>query len=227
MKKGNEILKFLGIFFLYFGLSGFLPNLFDNYVSNNNYLLYNLTQILANFIIMTIILIIYHKSIIEDFCNFKKENLSIGARYWLMGLGIMLIINYLIVILGSGIADNEEGNRTLLTTMLPYALFSMVIYAPVTEEIIFRKSLRKAFDNKYIYAIVSGLIFGFLHSLSEVFGGNIIGILYIISYGALGFSFALSYYKTNNIFTSIIFHAIHNSMAIIIILISGALLWNE
>lgn len=222
MKKGNEILKFLGIFFLYFGLSGFLPSLFEEFVSSDNYLLYNFTQILANFIILAIILLIYRKSIIEDIRNFKKENLSIGARYWLMGLGIMLIINYLIVLLGSGIADNEEGNRALLTTMLPYALFSMVIFAPITEEIIFRKSLRKAFNNKYIYALVSGLIFGFLHALSEVIDGNITGLLYTISYGALGFSFALSYYKTNNIFTSIIFHAIHNSMAIIIIFISGA-----
>lgn len=222
MKKGNEILKFLGIFFLYFGLSGFLPSLFEEFVSSDNYLLYNFTQILANFIILVIILLIYRKSIIKDIRNFKKENLSIGARYWLMGLGIMLIINYLIVLLGSGIADNEEGNRALLTTMLPYALFSMVIFAPITEEIIFRKSLRKAFNNKYIYALVSGLIFGFLHALSEVIDGNITGLLYTISYGALGFSFALSYYKTNNIFTSIIFHAIHNSMAIIIIFISGA-----
>jgi len=48
---------------------------------------------------------------------------------------------------------------------------------------------------------------------------NILEIFYVISYSALGSVFAYMYYKSNNIWINISFHAIHNSLALLLIFI--------
>ena len=44
---------------------------------------------------------------------------------------------------------------------------------------------------------------------------SLIEILYIIPYGALGFFFAKAFYETDNIFSSISVHMIHNTIAVL------------
>ena len=82
--------------------------------------------------------------------------------------------------------------------------FSVAIYAPFVEEMIFRKSIKDIFseynDNnliKYFYIITSGLIFSLLHTMGNA--TNTLDYLYTIPYLALGISLALTYYKTKNI----------------------------
>ena len=48
-------------------------------------------------------------------------------------------------------------------------------------------------------------------------GTSLVDYLYIIPYGALGGAFALAYYETKTVFTSMSFHMIHN---IILVLMS-------
>ena len=94
----------------------------------------------------------------------------------------------------------------------------MVIAAPIIEELITRKTFKEVFSNQYVYIIVSGLIFGSLHLLSAT---NITEILYVIPYSALGCAFAKIYYNTDNLWTNIFFHSLHNLIAIIIIFIGA------
>ena len=96
--------------------------------------------------------------------------------------------------------------------------FQLVIYAPFVEEIIFRKSIRDFVSNKWVYAVLSGFIFGGLHVLTSI--TDITSLLYLIPYCSLGFVFALLYTKSNNIFSSIMVHAIHNSLALVLYLVS-------
>ena len=73
--------------------------------------------------------------------------------------------------------------------------------------------------NKYLYIISSGIIFASMHLASENLSLNT--LLYIIPYSSLGITFAYTYYKTNNIFSTIMLHSFHNTMAIILYLIGG------
>jgi len=94
----------------------------------------------------------------------------------------------------------------------------MVIIAPITEELLTRIILKDKFNNIYIYSILSGLIFGGLHLLAV---NSLAEIWYIIPYGVLGFAFALMYNKTNNIWTSITFHSLHNLTALLLVFIGA------
>ena len=100
-------------------------------------------------------------------------------------------------------------------------LFSVAIYAPFIEEIIFRRSIKdiiKSFGNnkitKYTYIIISGLIFAAMHVIGTA--SSTTDYLYIIPYMSLGIVFAYIYDKTDNLFSTIVLHSFHNTMAVIL-----------
>ena len=80
--------------------------------------------------------------------------------------------------------------------------------APFNEEIVFRKTLKDVFKNKWVFAFLSFLLFGGAHVIGEA--TTLIDYLYIIPYGALGGAFALAYHDTDTIFTSLTLHMVHN-----------------
>ena len=99
---------------------------------------------------------------------------------------------------------------------------STVLFAPINEELTFRKSIRDAINNKWAYVLLSGIIFGGLHVISYV--SSPLDLVYLIPYCSLGISFALLYYKTNNIFSSISMHMMHNLLSIIVYLLGASLI---
>ena len=134
-------------------------------------------------------------------------------------MNLKVAVHYIIAILTNGkLATNEESVRSLIQLAPWYMAFELIIYAPISEELIFRKSIRKITNNRYFYVFLSGLIFGSLHVISSL--NSPIDLLYLIPYCSLGFAFALLYSKTNNIFSTITIHSMHNTLALILYLIS-------
>lgn len=210
----KEIGKSILVFFLYLALSIFLSGLFKSLVNSNNFWITNFAALAVELIIALVFIIIYRKKLIDDFKKLKKDPkklLDIAIKNWLLGLVIMLISNIVIGMIIGNIANNEELNRSLLLKTPIYALTAMIIIAPFTEELIFRLSPRNAFTKKIPYLIYSGLFFGAMHILAST---SLIELLYIIPYGALGFFFAKAFYETDNIWSSIIVHMVHNSVAV-------------
>jgi len=125
-----------------------------------------------------------------------------------------LIINYLII--PNGISQNELANRELLkNNKLIYSIM-VCILVPIIEETTFRLEFKKNIKNKYIFIIISSLLFATLHILSIT---KLIELLYIIPYIILGLTFTLIYQKTNNILCNIFSHILHNSTTVLIILL--------
>lgn len=226
-KLENKILKCLISFSLIILMLiwGIIPNiillLLNIDVNTLNDTTIYIITLINDILFLTILISIYYKSIKKNlFQYFKhnlKENLKTSISYWLIGLGIMVVSNlFIAIIMNEQLADNEETVRSMIDIAPLYMLFQLAIYAPISEELIFRRSIRDIFDNKWLYALVSGLIFGGLHVISSL--TNLTSLLYLIPYCSLGIVFALLYYKTNNIFSSITVHALHNTLALILYL---------
>ncbi len=212
----EEIGKSILVFVLYLGLSIFLSSLFNKLIESNNFWIANLSALLVELLVMLVLFLIYHKKIISDFKEYKnnfKSVMNIAFKNWILGLVIMLVSNIIISMIIGDIASNEELNRSLLLSTPLYAITAMIIIAPISEEIIFRLSPRKAFTKKIPYLIYSSIFFASMHLLSST---SLIEMLYVIPYGALGFAFSKSYYETDNIFASISTHMIHNTLAVIL-----------
>lgn len=126
------VLKGIGTIILYFIVSLFCSYLFRNYILSDNIFVASLFQVLTYVILLLIIGGIYHKRLIHDFKNFKKEYVGIALKNWIIGLGAMFIANIIISSIAGGIASNEEANRTLLGNYPVSSFISMVFLGPGT-----------------------------------------------------------------------------------------------
>ena len=218
----KKIIKYSAIFlsyFLYELLISFIFNKFSIDVKNMDYIKKNVVYFIIDIVYILFLFLIYKKELKEDFKNgnFKvDENIAI----YMIGLIIMVISNSIVMkITNKELSNNEQIVRTMIDFFPVYMSFSSVIYAPFVEELIFRKTIRKMIDNKYIYIITSGVLFGLIHVISSNTDSNelLMGIPYIL----MGIDFAYIYVRTNNIYTTMIIHALHNLIMLIVQFIGG------
>ena len=222
--KTTNIIIFC-LLFLGMSLFSYIPlELFHidiTHLSDNLKILY---QFSCDIGFMIIIYLIYIKEINHDFKTYFHNfdnNFKKSLKYYIIGYIIMIVSNILISIFFTNAkAGNEEIVRSLIDKYPLYMFFSVSIYAPFVEEIIFRKCIYDiiySFKNnkytKYIYIISSGLLFASMHIIDV--SSNPVDYLYIIPYLGLGIAFAALYQKTVNIFSTITMHSMHNTIAIV------------
>lgn len=220
MKDKKKIFKYLlkgVLIFLLFYYSAYLQlipiYLFKLDPHNISSSLNVLLSCFSNIILVMILWFIYRKELKAEWKTFKDKaawNTDIMVRYWMTGLAVMIISNIIIsYFLNAGQAKNEQAVQSMINA-LPWAmLIDAGILAPFIEEIVFRKCFRDVFQNKWVFAIASALVFGGMHVVSA---SSAVEYLFIIPYGCLGFVFALMYNKTNTVFTSVFAHMLHNSI---------------
>lgn len=206
----------------------FLLELFNVTFSNLNTTLKLIIYALIDVSYIGIYFLLYKTYLIKCAKDFKgnfEKYMDIGVRWWLVGFTIMGISNLLISLFTpEDLSENEETVRTLIETLPIYMMFSISIYAPIIEELLFRQSIFDIIDNtkipfkNIIYVIASGVTFGFLHIISSL--DSAYGLLHLIPYSAIGIAFAITYVKTKNIFVPMFFHFIHNSLAGLILIYS-------
>ena len=211
-----DVFKQLLLILLYIFFSISIQLVFFKQLTSKDLYLVGLVSLLIDIVSLTILIIIFRKKIVPDWYDFKKNGkkyLWNNISYYIIGLAIMIISN---IIIGSfiGIATNEEINRTIFFKITIYAVISTVIIGPIIEELLTRVILKDTFKHSFIYYILSGLIFGSLHLISA---NNINELFYIIPYGTLGFVFAIMHKNSNNIWTTITYHSLHNLIAILIL----------
>lgn len=220
-----NILKSIGIIFLmllFTSIFFIVFNIDPNNITKKEYMIY---VTISNIILLGIYILIYRKTLITDLKKYKnnfKYYIEESLKYWAIGFGIMVISNlFITVILNKGIAGNEQEVRNYIDNFPLYMIFSTVIFAPITEELTFRKSIKDAISNKWFYILTSGLIFGMLHIISYI--NNWTDLIFLIPYSSLGIAFAFLYHKTDNIYCSITMHAMHNLLAVIVYLLGASL----
>lgn len=169
-----------------------------------------------NSVIAALIMLIYNKKITADFQEMKKNSTKIFnkyLKYWLLGLLIMMTSNLIInLFITNNLPNNEQAIRDMFDISPIYIFFSAVIFAPIVEELVFRYSFKKIFSNKWLFIILSGLIFGGMHVFNDF--KTITDIFYIIPYSTPGIIFAYMLYDSDNVLVPISFHFIHNGILI-------------
>ena len=228
MKK-NELINVKGIII---GIILFLLFYCSSYLQLIPILLFNIkeitgsTQVLlslfSNTILLIILAIIFRKELIHEWKIFKDKflaNFDIGIKYWIIGLIVMMVSNTILTfVLKMGQATNEQEVQKLISYLPWIMVINAGIIAPCIEEIVFRKCYKNAFPNKWLFIILSSLVFGSMHVITSM--TSPMDLLFIIPYGSLGASFAMMYQKTNTIYTSILMHMIHNTILIILSIIA-------
>ena len=227
--KKNELINIKGVII---GIILFLLYYFSAYLQLIPIFLFNIktitgsTQVLlslfSNTIILIILIIIFRKQLIHEWKIFKEkflENIDTGIKYWIIGLLIMMVSNTILTfILNMGQATNEQKVQQLISYLPWIMVINAGIIAPCVEEIIFRKCYKNAFSNKWLFIGLSSLVFGSLHVITSM--TSPMDLLFIIPYGSLGAAFAIMYQKTDTIYTSMLMHMLHNTILIILSIIT-------
>lgn len=195
--------------------------------SINQDVLMNISDIWIGFTLFLLILIITLifgrvniKLIKERYSDFKnnvniKEIISLVATQLLLSLGLSNLSTGIIAIIDKDKVLNMINDTSMLPTNnveLILCFISIVILAPVLEEITFRKVLFIRLSRKLgfvISAVISSLIFGIGH-----------GSLGILGAIAFGIGCCILYRKYNNIAASITVHMVNNLIAGIIVIIA-------
>ena len=187
---------------------------FNNITNSTNVIINTILSLITAIILF----IIYKKDFKEDLIKFKSDfikNIDTGFKCWFVGLIIMMISNIILTfLLKAGGANNEQAVQNLLSSLPAIMAIDICLLAPFNEEIAFRKTIKDVFKNKWIFVILSFLLFGGAHVISSA--KTLTDYLYIIPYGALGGSFAYAFYETDTIFTSMTMHFIHNTILVIL-----------
>lgn len=207
----------IGVFLLYFfvtqfqGLPFWILGIDTNTVPEIIKIIY---LCLIQIVLITSIFYIYKKEIKKEWIDLKKNNqiyFKKYLKYWFVMLALMMLSNFIILMFKpNSIAGNEEAVRQMFNSMPIYTFISAVVFAPLLEELVFRKSFRFMFSDDMIFIILSGLTFGAFHVIGNV--ETLFDLVYLIPYSIPGFVFAYVLTKSKNIFVPIGLHLIHNGV---------------
>ena len=193
--------------------------LFNIDIKTCSTLTYNLIRFFPNTMLAIILFFIYKKVLFKELKDFVKnfgKYSDVGLKYWICGFLLMMISNYLIIAFSPvKTATNEESVRSVLfATPFIGFIFSCLV-APFIEELIFRKSFKDAIQTKWLFILVSGIVFGALHVVGSI--ESLYELLFLAPYSFLGIAFAITYYETDNIFSSIFIHFFHNTLVVLFV----------
>lgn len=185
----------------------------------------NIAKHVSEYIIYAVITILViafnYKELISNFIIFKnnlKKYVPFILKRYLLMIALMAAASVPIILFNNAkVSSNQDIINNMFTKIPILMLVLSTLYAPFVEENIFRLSLSKLFNNKTVFIIVSGVLFGIMHMITKM--TSAVDILYIFQYSVLGMSLAKAYKDTNNIYVPMSMHFIQNLLAAIIILI--------
>ena len=225
----KNIFKLIISFVLFFNLSLVIAYIFKlvgiNY-SNFNYIDYACLNTFIELIMFVVVLLFYKKYLKKDLVLFKlnkkdyiKKIISYFLIFLIVKYGVALFSSLLLVMLGSDLvtSENQETVVTLAKTLPFMMMISTSLLAPFVEEGIFRLGIRKVINNKYLFILVSGLIFGFMH----IFPTELplyVALIESLNYVTMGLLLAYIYNETDNIYVVVIIHALNNLLSMLMIL---------
>ena len=215
MKDYKYIIKLISSIFIFLFISIFYSVINIKYTHLNS----NVIYLINSFTILICLILVYFKEIKEDIKKFELKNLSISLKHYIIGLTIYFIYQLIISkTITSNIPSNEEMVRNLFKANIFIAFISACFLAPILEEILFRFTLFKCTNNKYIFLLTSSILFSLFHVTNLQ---SIVQIFFLFSYLILSFTLSYILYKSKNICNSILVHSIHNLFMALLLFLGG------
>ena len=124
---------------------------------------------------------------------------------WLLSYVLLVLFYMLVNFLGPTQSDTTQSIQSL-SLSLPVLFLDLCILAPVTEEIFMRGLLQgTVFKNTYIGLVTTSVFFAYLHGPYTISS--------FITYLGMGLAFGIRYKTSDNLWNSILLHALNNLVA--------------
>lgn len=185
---------------------------------------YSITRIwsiayVIGYIVMFIILFKSFKDELKDSVKTFKSDLKNNWRNMLI-ITILLTIalyisNYLIINYVGGLAENEVISRNQLMSSPVVMGIVLVVLGPIVEEMIYRLPYKRVEKHKLLNYFIYSLLFALAHI---AFTNGIKELIYLVPYMFLSLSIGYSFYKTENIYMSMVVHILNNFINVMVLL---------
>ncbi|CAM3452644.1 CPBP family intramembrane glutamic endopeptidase [Pseudostreptobacillus hongkongensis] len=196
------ILSLLGILIVQI-LSGFIWGFLSAFGHNADLIL-----IMGIFnIIYAFILILKFRKKGDKIFDLKKINLIQIVIVIFIGIMLSLFSHYYTEFFNVTAKNQQTIEEMAKNSNIIALILTLVISAPLIEELVFRKILFNVTKNKVIGLIISSLLFALLHDFSDPKS--------IFIYFVMGLTFGGVYYKTGSIELSMLVHFVNNLIAAI------------
>ena len=139
-----------------------------------------------------------------DLFHIQKISLKDMLK-WLLSYALLFLFYMLVNFLGPTQSDTTQSIQSL-SLSLPVFFLDLCILAPITEEMFMRGLLQgTVFKNTYIGLVTTSVFFAYLHGPYTISS--------FITYLGMGFAFGIRYKTSDNLWNSILLHALNNLVA--------------
>lgn len=171
------------------------------------------------YLIMLVVLGKWFKNdLVENAKNFKNDVKNNWKKilFFTFAFTILLYVsNYIVVKLMGSASANEVMSQNQLKASPLLMSISICLLSPMVEEIIYRLPYKKIEKHKLLNFFIYTFVFAIAHI---AFNNGIMELIYLIPYLFLSLSIGYGFYKTDNIFVSMIIHILNNFINVMIIL---------
>lgn len=165
-------------------------------ITKSNYKMLVVYDFISSLVVAVFISALYYDVIINDLKKLKDKcngKVSVYLKSIMIGFLFLLITKfvsaYVVTIISNlfnieiTTADNQAIIEKMVKSMPLLITLSASLFAPISEEVLFRGGIRKLMNNLGVFVTVSGLIFGLMHVTDNiVFMLEILFIGIIINY---------------------------------------------
>lgn len=165
-------------------------------ITKSNYKMLVVYDFISSLVVAVFISALYYDVIINDLKKLKNKcngKVSVYLKSIMIGFLFLLITKfvsaYVVTIISNlfnieiTTADNQAIIEKMVKSMPLLITLSASLFAPISEEVLFRGGIRKLMNNLGVFVTVSGLIFGLMHVTDNiVFMLEILFIGIIINY---------------------------------------------
>ncbi len=165
-------------------------------ITKSNYKMLVVYDFISSLVVAVFISALYYDVIINDLKKLKNKcngKVSVYLKSIMIGFLLLLITKfvsaYVVTIISNlfnieiTTADNQAIIEKMVKSMPLLITLSASLFAPISEEVLFRGGIRKLMNNLGVFVTVSGLIFGLMHVTDNiVFMLEILFIGIIINY---------------------------------------------
>lgn len=195
-----KLIKTLLVFISYLLYSNVISVVLSTFKITNATML----SFLADLIFLICIVFAYRDNLKKDFENLKKDyKISSIIKTIIIWVVIIFVFNILMGAITEMIYpnmatdDNTNAMSTLFKTSISYSLFKTMIFAVVAEELLYRESISDVVKNKYIFIVISSIVYTIMNFIFVGFESDII-VMDILSYFLPALLFSTAYVKNNN-----------------------------
>lgn len=207
MKNNDNLIKMFICFFVYFGYSMYSASIFKLLGISNDIL----AGFIGDILFGIFIIFMYRKNLKNDLKKLKKmkfKSILITVIKWAF---IIFIFSLFCGFITDLIIPNQPNDANtdeiydLYSISTLYTVFKAMIFGTIIEEILYREAVRENFKNKFLFVLVSSLIYTFLNTVFVGFkAGFAISSMLIYFLPAIFCSIAYLRINSNIILLSII-----------------------